>query len=286
MTPLRQRMLEDMQMRNLARNTQRNYLHAVATFARHFKRSPDQLGEEQIREYLLHLINERRMAWASYNIVRCGIKFFYTVTLGRTWPNQRLVTAKTERKLPVVLSREEIATLLNSIRKPKARAIVMTLYATGMRVSEVTHLRVADIDSARMVIRVSQGKNRKDRYVMLSPRLLEELRAYWRLFRPVDFLFFGTNRHKPLLSPTINQMLRRLERRAGLHKHVTPHVLRHTFATHLLEAGVDIRTIQSLLGHRNLKTTALYTFVALSRVASTASPLDLLEGSPKEVHQQ
>jgi integrase/recombinase XerD len=286
MTPLRRRMLEDMQMRNLSPNTQQAYLRAVAQLAQHYKKSPDQLSTEQIRAYLVHLINERHASPSLYNQVRCALKLFFQVTLERPWALDRLVCQKTAKRLPVVLSREEVAQFLGAIRTLKYRALFTTIYATGLRVSEAIALRVADIDSQRMVIRVCQGKGQKDRYVMLSPTLLTLLREYWKTCRPTDRLFFpGTNRSRPMDRTTLHYGCQRIARWAGLTKPISVHTLRHSFATHLFEAGTDLRTIQALLGHRSLRTTALYTFVSVARVAATSSPLDLL-GTPAQAGSQ
>jgi integrase/recombinase XerD len=283
MTPLRQRMLEDMQMRNLAPLTQTAYVRAVADLARHYGKAPDRISRAEVRAYLVDLIQQRRVSASRYNQVRCALRFFYQVTLGREWTLNRVVCQKTGRKLPVVLSRAEVAQFFGGIRSIKYRALFMTLYAAGLRVSEVVTLRVRDIDSQRMVIRVCQGKGRKDRYVMLSPQLLEVLRAYWKACRPRTWLFAGQDRTRPLTCAAVRLGCRRIARRAGLSKRVTPHTLRHSFATHLLDAGTDIRVIQALLGHRSLRTTALYTFVSMAKIAATTSPLDLVEdATPRE----
>jgi integrase/recombinase XerD len=276
MTPLRQRMLEDMQLRNFSPNTREAYLRAVAQFALHYKKSPDQLGMEEVRAYLLHLVNDRHAAPSTFNQVRCALRFFYRVTLDRDWALDRIVCQKEEKKLPVVLSRDEIRRLFAAAGRLKSRAILMTLYAGGLRVSEVVGLKVGDIDSQRMAIRVRQGKGRKDHYVMLSLTLLATLRDYWKAYRPADWLFPGKEAHKQLDRQTVNCICTAAGRRARLARRISPHTLRHSFATHLLEAGTDIRTIQALLGHRRLRTTALYTFVSLDKVAATTSPLDLL----------
>jgi site-specific recombinase XerD len=280
MTPLRQRMLEDMQMRNLSRGTQRVYVRAVAQLARHYQKSPDQLGREDIRSYLVSLVQKRRVASSTYNQIRCALKFFYQVTLGQEWALDRIVCQKTEKHLPVVLSRAEIVQFFAAIRKMKLkfRALFMTIYGTGLRGSEAAALQVSDIDSQRMVIHVRQGKGKKDRYVMLSPKLLAALREYWKAFRPQTWLFYsGRDRSRPLTRAAILKSCRCIARRAGLSKRVTLHSLRHSFATHLLEAGTDLRTIQLLLGHRSLRTTAVYTYVSMAKVTATTSPLDLLE---------
>ena len=280
MTPLRQRMLEDMQMRNLSRGTQSVYVRAVAQLARHYQKSPDQLGREDIRSYLVGLVQKRRVAPSTYNQIRCALKFFYQVTLGQEWALDRIVCQQKEKHLPVVLSRAEVVQFFSAIRKMKLkfRALFMTIYGAGLRGSEAAALQVSDIDSQRMVIRVRQGKGKKDRYVMLSPKLLAALREYWKAFRPQTWLFYsGRDRSRPLTRAAILKSCRNIARRAGLSKRVTLHSLRHSFATHLLEAGTDLRTIQLLLGHRSLRTTALYTYVSMAKVTATTSPLDLLE---------
>jgi site-specific recombinase XerD len=276
-------MLEDMQMRRLAPRTQWAYLRAVARLARHYRQPPDQLSPEQVRAFLAHLAGPGRASPSLFNQVRCALHFFFRVTLGRDWALDRILCQKRDKKLPVILSRDEVRRLFAAARGIKTKALLMTLYGAGLRVSEVVALAVSDIDSERMVLRVRQGKGRKDRYVMLSATLLEVLRAYWRAHRPAGLLFPGARADKPLACTTVYRACRAAARRAGLGKRVAPHTLRHTFATHLLEAGVDLRTIQALLGHRSLRTTALYTYVSPERVAATKSPLDLLEPSPPEL---
>jgi integrase/recombinase XerD len=276
MTPLRQRMLDDMRLRNLSPHTLEAYLRAVAQLALYYKKSPDQLGTEEVRAYLLHLINDRHVSPSTFNVVRCALRFFYRVTLGRDWALDRIVCQKEDKKLPVILSGDEVRRLFAAASRLKSRAILMTLYAAGLRLSEVVGLKVGDVDSQRMAIRVRQGKGRKDRYVMLSPTQLATLRDYWKAYRPSDWLFPGKEPHKQLDRQTVNCICRAAGRRARLARRISPHTLRHTFATHLLEAGTDIRTIQALLGHRSLRTTALYTYVSLDKVAATTSPLDLL----------
>jgi site-specific recombinase XerD len=259
-------MLEDMEMRNLSRKTQKNYVGQVARFAKHFGKSPDQLGPEEIRTYLLILVR-RDASCNQFNVCRCALRFFYQVTLKREFPD--IVCAKKPKKLPVVLSQSEVAQLLAAPKKLKHRAILTTLYAAGLRVSELVELRATDIDSQRMVIRVRQGKGNKDRYVMLSPKLLELLRAYWKERRPKERLFPVTVRCVQLLCAA-------MARKAKLAKRVSPHTLRHCFATHLLENGENIRKIQVLLGHRSVQTTARYLHVSMESITSTCSPLDRL----------
>ena len=275
MTPLRQRMLDDIRMRNLSPHTQEAYLRAVAKFAQHFGKSPESLGLPEIRAYLLALIKQG-VSWGLYNQIRCALHFLYCITLKRDWPTDEIVCAKTPKRLPVVLSRDEVFGFLSAVRNLKHRAMLTTLYATGVRASELVGLRIGDIDSRRMVIRVQQGKGRKDRYVMLSPKLLDLLREYWRKYRPAVWLFPGQDRSRHVDRRVPVKICAAAARRAHLRKKVTPHTLRHTFATHLLESGTDIRTIQALLGHRSLRTTALYTFVSMKTVLGTRSPLDLL----------
>jgi integrase/recombinase XerD len=276
MTPLRQRMLEDMSIRNFAQNTQESYIQQVSLFARHFARSPDSLGPEQIRQYQLHLIEDRKLAPRSISIAVSALRFLYKVTLKQPWAVNDIPMPKQPQKLPVILSPEEVVRFLEAVQNVKQRAILMALYAAGLRVSEATHLKVADVDSQRMMLRVDQGKFRKDRYVMLSPRLLEELRAYWKPERPRPWLFPGDTPGEPISRNAVGQACDKARRVAGISKPVTPHSLRHAFATHMLERGVDVRRIQLLMGHRSLATTSRYLRVTTSTICATASPLDLL----------
>jgi integrase/recombinase XerD len=280
MTQLRQRMLEELQRRNYSTGTIRLYLQHVAAFAQHFHRSPDQLGAEEIRRYQLFLIQEKKLAWSSYKQIVCALRFFYAKTLKRPFLLEDIPFPHHEQRLPLILSKGEVERILSAPRRPKTRAILMTLYATGLRRSEVAHLRVSDIDSARMTIFV-QGKGKKDRVVMLSPILLDTLRQYWRLAKPKYWLFPGRTPDQPISENDVFAVFHNAVRRAGITKHVSPHSLRHSFATHLLEAGVDLRTIQLLLGHRSLKTTARYLHVSQYHVRATASPLDSLNLSKK-----
>jgi integrase/recombinase XerD len=276
MTPLRRRMIEDMTLRNFTAQTIQSYVQCVARFARYFNASPEQLGPEQVRTYLLYLVQQKQASLSHYKQTRSALRFVYRVTLGRNDVPDAIPPVKQPRSLPVVLSPDEVTRFFTAIRNVKHRAIFMTAYAAGLRVSEVAQLRVTDIDSARMVIRVRQGKGRKDRYVMLSPRLLEILRAYWRAVRPRDFLFPGASLDRPITTGSIQKVCQRARRAAGMGKQITAHTLRHSFATHLLEAGTDIRIIQVLLGHARLSTTARYTQVATTLIADTTSPLDRL----------
>jgi integrase/recombinase XerD len=276
MTPLRQRMIQDLQLRNLAPNTQQAYVRAVAKVAQHFHKSPDLLSAEEVRSYLVYLVEEKHASADSYIQVLAALRFLFNVTLRRKEVLEGIPRPRSVKKLPVVLSMEEVAQFFAAIRNLKHRALMMTIYAGGLRVSEVVSLRVTDIDSQRMLIRIRQGKGRKDRYVNLSTRLLEVLREYWRVYRPSAWLFPGKPPTRPMSRGAVNRLCQQLRARAHIVKRLTPHTLRHSFATHLLEAGTDLRTIQILLGHRSLKTTARYTHVSEKTLRSAPSLLDLL----------
>ena len=275
-SPLRQRMIDDMTVRNLSPRTRDCYVSQVANFAKHFGKSPELLGPEEIRLYQLYLVHEKKVSWAYFNQSVCALRFLYRITLQKDWAIEHIPFPRTERKLPVVLSLSEVAQFLGAIRRLKYRAILMTAYAAGLRISEVTHLRVTDIDSQRMVIHVRQGKGRKDRYVMLSPNLLELLRTYWKMKRPASWLFPGKHPDRPISASAVQHACKRAGIDSGLKKAVCPRALRHSFATHLLEAGTDVRTIQILLGHRSLQTTARYTHVSRKTIAATSSPFEFL----------
>lgn len=276
MTPLRQRMLQDMGIRNLAVNTQLAYVQQIRAFARHFDCSPEELGPEQVRTYQVFLLEERKLAAGSLSVVAAALRFLYKITLRRPWNDDDIPMPKRPLKLPIVLSPEEVVRFLACVASTKHRAILTTIYASGLRVSEAVALRPADIDSSRMALRVDQGKGRKDRYVMLSPRLLEVLRDYWRIERPKPWLFPGDGADRHISKNAVEQACQKAHRACGIDKPVTPHSLRHAFATHLLEAGTDVRRIQLLLGHRSLTTTSRYLKVATSSLVSTVSPFDQL----------
>lgn len=275
MSPLRRRMIEDMTVRNLSPATQRSYLSAVAKFSRYFSRSPDRLGLEDVRAFQVHLVSTG-ISWPGLNQIVCALRFFYGVTLGQATVPERIPYAREPHKLPVVLSADEVVTFLEAVPSLKSRAALTTAYAAGLRTSEVTGLRLEDIDSARGVIAVRSGKGAKDRHVMLSPQLLGILRTYWRLARPKSYLFPGRDDDHPLSTTVLHAACRSAAQAAGLSKRVTMHTLRHSFATHLLENGTDIRIIQVLLGHQNLSSTARYTQVATHVIRATTSPLDHL----------
>ena len=276
MTSLRQRMLEDLEIRNYAPATVECYVRSVAEFAKHFNRSPDQLGPEEIRSWQLFLIREKRVKTSSYIQAICGLRFFYSNTLNRKIDIDRIPLPRYEMKLPVILSKEEVKAMLEAPRNLGHRAILATLYGCGVRVSEETNLKVNDIDGTRKVISIRGGKGHKDRQVMLAPSLREVLVAYYRWKHPTDWLFPGGKPDCPISRETVFGTCRKAARLAGIAKAVHPHSLRHAFATHLLEDGVNLLVIQSLLGHKNLKTTARYLHVADSTIRSTRSPLELL----------
>jgi integrase/recombinase XerD len=277
MTPLRQRLLEDMQIRNLSVNTQRSYVEQVSRFARHFSQSPLALGPEEIRAYQVYLTNEKKLAPGSIVIAVSALRFLYKVTLKKDWSVTEIIPApRKPQTLPVVLSPEEVVRFLDCVKKPKHRTILTTCYAAGLRISEAIRLTSAAIDSQRMVLRIEQGKGQKDRYVMLSPKLLEILRDWWRVSRPKHWLFPGDRPDHPITRHAVERECQQVHRRCRIPKPITPHSLRHAFAVHLLEAGTDLRTIQLLLGHRSLATTARYLRIATSKVCATSSPLDLL----------
>jgi site-specific recombinase XerD len=277
MTPLRQRMIEDMRIRNLAPLTQTAYIEHVLRFACHFGRSPERLGPAEIRSWLIHLTTDKHQAANSIGVTVAALRFLYSVTLRRPWVLQDdIPTARQPTKLPTVLSPDEVSQFLLSVIYLKHRVILTVCYAAGLRISEVVRLKPSAIDSRRMVIRVNAGKGGKDRYVMLSPRLLDLLREYWKTTRPKEWLFPGRDDRQPINKATIERACRDARERSGIGKPVTPHSLRHAFAMHLLEAGTDLRTIQLLMGHRGLSTTSRYLQIATSKICATASPLDAL----------
>ena len=278
MTVLRQRMLEDLRIRNYAPRTVEAYIHWVAEFAKHFHRPPDQLGPEEIRCWQLHLLEEKQVKQATYIQAVCALRFFYRNTLNRKIEMDRIPLPKYEQKLPVILSKEEVKALLEAPRNLGHRAILATMYGAGLRISEAAHLKVTDLDRERKVIWVRGGKGRKDRQVMLAEPLREVLVAYWRWKRPTDWLFPGRKPGGPITRGSVFETCQKAARRAGIAKRVHPHSLRHAFATHLLEDGVNLLVIQALLGHKNLRTTARYLHVADSTIRGARSPLELLGG--------
>ena len=275
MSPLRRRMLEDLEIRNYSPHTIDGYLRYVAQFAKHFGTSPDRLGPEHIRTYQLHLLHQQASKSIFIQTV-CALRFFYETTLGRPWMVDFIPYPKKPKTLPVILSRDEVKALLLAPRHLKHRAILATLYATGLRVSELCQLQGTDIDSQRMVINVRQGKGQRDRLVMLSPDLLPLLRRYWKLYQLHSWLFPGPRVTEPITRDGVAFICKQAGHAAQLTKAIYPHLLRHSFATHLLEAGVDLRHIQLLLGHASLRSTSLYLHVAHPALHATESPLDAL----------
>lgn len=291
MTTLRQRMIEDMQVRNLSPHTQTCYVQQVSLFARHFHKSPEMLSPDDIRAYQLYLTNEKKLAPGSILIAVASLRFLYKVTLHKDWKFEDVIPApKKPQKLPVVLSPEEVLHFLGCVQSFKHRTILTVCYAAGLRISEAVSLVAADIDSKRMVVRIDQGKGQKDRYVMLSPKLLEILRDWWRAEKPEHWLFPGDFPGEHISKGAVQRACQKAQSLCRISKPITPHSMRHAFAVHLLESGTDVRTIQLLLGHRSLATTARYLRIATSKVCSTTSPLDLLPRpvapDPKPVQPQ
>lgn len=275
MTELRKKMIRDMQLRRFAPRTQETYLAAVARLAKHYGQSPDLIPEEKAQDYLLYLLNDRKLSWSSCDVHANGLQFFYRVTLGRS-STFVLPPRKHAQRLPEILSASEVERLFAAVSNLKHRVILMAAYAGGLRLGELIHLKVTDIDSQRMMIRVEQAKGNKDRYTLLSQRLLNELRAYWKVYRPKTWLFQGKTPDSPMNESGIQKTMILAKIKAGIRKRGGIHVLRHCFATHLLEAGTDLRTIQTLMGHRSVETTARYTRITANRIRHTPSPLDLL----------
>ncbi len=279
MGELRERMKRDMEIRGFSPHTQLAYLRRVAALTRYLGRSPDEVGLDEIQRYQLYLTRERKVAWGTFNQTVSALRFFYGVTCKKDWDIEQIPYHKAGRRLPVVLNQQEMQRLLEAVENLKHRAIVMTLYAGGLRVSEVVQLRPSDVDSQRMMLRVHRGKGGKDRYVMLSRRLLGVLREYWKIERPAHWLFPGRDPRRPLTRAAVHKFFKKAVRKAGIVKPITVHGIRHSFATQLLESGVDIRKIQLLVGHRSLRSTQIYTHVARNDLNGTPSPLDLLPAS-------
>ena len=279
MTELRRRMDDDMLARGFADRTRESYLWAVTGLARFYRRSPDQITDEEVQAYLIHLIRVRQRSWSTCNVAMNGLRFFYHTTLKRNRTTFTIPTPRQSGKLPMVLSREEVQRLLTHATNQRHRTMLMTTYAAGLRLSEVLHLRVRHIDAARMTIRVEQGKGGQDRDTVLSPRLLDVLRAYWKVERPADWLFPARSRGpaRPMDPSSLQKAYHTAKRRAGLTKPGGIHTLRHCFATHLLESGVDLHTIQRLLGHGHLSSTTRYFQLTRHTQTGPGSPLDLLD---------
>lgn len=287
MSELRVKMIEEMKLHRFSPKTQIAYTAAVAGLADFYNQTPDKISTGQIKTYLLHLLDKRKLAWSSCNVAVNGLRFFYTYVLEKDQIILSLPPQKIKIKLPEILSEKELETLFMHAGTFKNKVLLMTTYSGGLRVSEVVHLRVSDIDSERMLIRVDQGKGYKDRYTLLSKLLLGELRLYWQRYRPLDWLFTGYSKDRPLSIGAAQKMYKRTKRRAGIKKTGGIHTLRHCFATHLLEAGVDIRTIQHLMGHKSIGTTMRYAQVTAKKIGEIKSPLDQMKFQLKEdTHQK
>lgn len=275
MAKLRDQMQADLQLRGLSPKTQKAYLNQVRDFARYFKKSPDQLGESEVKEYLLYLLKEKKASDSTVRQYYGALKFLYQTTLKRNWVIEKIPYLKTKKRLPVVLDRKEVDSLFSATENLKHRAILMLIYSSGLRVAEVAHLKITDIDSKRMMIRIQQSKGGKDRYSILSNVALDVLRQYWRKYRPKEWLFPGYRDDKPISDRSIQKIFGKAKTLAGIKKPASAHTLRHSFATHLLEAGTDLHHIQLLLGHKSPKTTTIYLHVSRKDLARVISPLDL-----------
>jgi len=277
MTKLREKMIKDMKIRRLAEKTQQAYISSVANLALYYQKSPDLLNEEKILDYLFHLMEERKLSWSACNVAASAINFFYQITLAQRQIRVKIPPRRSQKKLPQVLSKEELERLFNAAANQKHRVMLMTTYAGGFRVSELVRLKPIHIESERMLIRVDQGKGNKDRYTLLSERLLLELRDYWMAYRPMTWLFPGRNPDKPLTTKSAENAYNIAKQKVGIKRGRGIHTLRHCFATHLLEAGVDLRTIQMLMGHRSIITTMIYLQISRKRLATIKSPLDIID---------
>jgi len=275
-TPLRQRMIEDLRIRNFSLETIKKYVSRVKQFALYFHRSPGLLGPPHIRQYQFHLV-ETKASWSKFKQTVSALRFLYQTSLGKDWAIERIPYPRCEKRLPVVPSVEEVGRLLEATTNLKHRTSMETMYASGLRISEALHLKIPDVDSGRMVLRVEQGKGHKDRYAPLSPTLLQRLREYWKVYRPENYLFPGDRPDQPLSPKVVEKAIVAAAKAAGIRKRVTAHTLRHAFATHHLEAGSDLKTIQIYLGHRSLRTTGVYLHVANQSLHQTAVSNDLLK---------
>jgi integrase/recombinase XerD len=277
MTRLRQRMIEELRLRNSSEYTIRSYIGSVERFARYYGKSPERMKAEQVRSYLLYLLDERKLSWSAIHVNRSALRFLYVRVLRQRWFDEEIQAPKRPIQLPTVLSAEEITRILDATRNLKHWTILATLYATGLRCNEIRLLKIEDVDSKRMLIHIQNGKGQTARDVNLSPALLERLRIYWRWRKPKDWLFPSKQRPQcPMDDKSIRHLCANAGRRAGIKRHVHPHVFRHSFATHLLDQGADLRTIQVLLGHADIRTTARYLRVSMRRIQAVASPFDAL----------
>jgi integrase/recombinase XerD len=281
-------MLEELQRRNYSQTTVSSYINIVAAFAKHFQRPPDQLGPDEIRQYQLYLLKDRKQGPRTVGTQTAALRFFFCKTLKRNYPIEEVPYPRTPRKLPIILTQEEAIRLIDSASNLFHRAMLMTLYSTGMRRAELCHLKVEDIDSTRMIVHIRHGKRNRDRDVPLSPKLLETLREYWQWMHPKTYLFPGTKdgwrADKPITPKVLWEACREAAQAAGITKDVRPHLLRHSFATHLLEGGADLPTVQLLLGHSDLKPTSIYLHLSERHLKAAGTPIDKAEFSePKQV---
>jgi len=276
MTAMREKLIKEMTLRRFSPHTQRAYIASVAGLSKYYNESPENITKQMIKDYLVYLMQERKLAWGSCNAIMCALRFFYIQTLGIDSMFLNIPPRKKVEQLPEILSTEEVELLLAALTNHKHRTVLMTTYATGLRLSEIVNLKLTDIDSKRMMIRVRQGKGSKDRYTILSKRLLEQLRIYWKMYHPSLWLFSGRKPGQQISSSTVAAIYYNARDKAGIKKGKGIHTLRHCFATHLLEAGVDLRTIQVLMGHSSIMTTIIYLQVSRKRLSSIQSPLDLL----------
>lgn len=275
MDKLQKQMQGDMELRGFSKPTQKTYLREVLRFGQHFNKPPEELGEKEVKEYLLHVVRDRKISLSSLKQYYSALRFLYKITLQRSWVVDKIPYPKQTTKLPVILDKEEVQALFSAIQNIKHKAILMLTYSAGLRVSETAHLAISDIDSTRMLIHVRQGKGGRDRYSLLSHVALETLRQYWKEYRPKTWLFPGQEADKPISMSSLQMMFTHARRKAGITKPVSIHSLRHSFATHLLEAGTDLHHIQLLLGHASPKTTTIYLHVSKHNLSRIASPLDI-----------
>jgi integrase/recombinase XerD len=281
MSTLREQMQAELQLRGLTPKTQKIYLREVSKYAKHFNKSPEELGEKELREYLLYLLNERKLSEGTYRFYYSGLKFLYKHTLKREWIVEKIKCPKRKKTLPVVLDLSEVKALLSVVENLKHRAILTLTYTAGLRISETARLKITDIDSKRMMVWVQQGKGGKDRYTILSQTALECLRQYWRKYHPKEWLFEGQKEGTHICISAIRQIFLDAKKRAGITKPASPHTLRHSFATHLIEAGTSLHHVQLLLGHCCPTTTTVYLHVSRTNLSQVTSPLD--KAQPEQI---
>jgi integrase/recombinase XerD len=282
MTKLREQYKRDLEIKAFSRKTQQTYLRQMIAFSRYYGKSPDLLGQEEIKDFLHYLISERKLSKSYVNQTYSALKFFYETTLGREWEMKSIPRAKRDKKLPQVFSKDEVKRILECTINLKHKAILATIYASGLRVGEAVNLKLTDIDSSNMQIRVRLGKGNKERLTVLAKSNLDILRDYFRRYRPEYWLFPGSDERKPITTRTVENVLEASKAKAGITKPGSTHLLRHSFATHLLESGVDVHYIQSFLGHSSPKTTSIYLHVTSSKVKTIKSPLDTMDGGLNE----